>query len=234
MPEPDRGKFDGNAKKASFKDYVGLLKNKSYTYNTLAMTALTFSIGGLSFWVPSYIFEYRHVPDLARINMIFGAITVVAGLIATLLGGIVGDKLRERFPGAYFLVAGVGMLAAFPFVIGFLLVPFPMAWGCLFMAIFFLFFNTGPSNTALANVTHPSVRAMAFGLNILVIHAAGDAISPPLIGFIADHSNLNTAFLVVSVAVLLASVLWLYGARHLQADTQAAEDAQKDPAAGTL
>ena len=225
MPEPKRGEANGvaKAKHAGIADYLALLKNKSYTFNTLAMTALTFSIGGLSFWVPSYILEFRHQPDLGKINMVFGGITVVAGLLATLLGGIVGDRLRPRFPGAYFLVSGVAMLVAFPFVIAFLYVPFPYAWSCLFIAIFCLFFNTGPSNTALANVTHPSIRAMAFALNILVIHAAGDAISPPLIGAIADRSNLNTAFFVVSAAILAASGLWLLGAKHLQKDTERAQ-----------
>lgn len=234
MPEPKRGEANGEsaaksgkgtnaAKGASFRDYVQLAKNKSFTLNTLAMTAMTFAIGGISFWVPSYISVFRHQPDLGRINIIFGAITVVAGLIATLLGGIIGDRVRQRFPGAYFQVSGIAMLIAFPFVIAFLYVPFPYAWGCLFCAIFFLFFNTGPSNTALANATHPSVRAMAFAVNILVIHAAGDAFSPTLIGAIADRSNMNVAFLVVSAAILLASGLWLFGAKYLQEDEERAK-----------
>ena len=74
----------------------------------------------------------------------------------------------------------------------------------MFIAIFFLFFNTGPSNTALANVTHPSVRATAFALNILIIHALGDAVAPPLIGAVADHTNMNIAFLVVSATMMIA------------------------------
>ena len=199
-----------------------LLKTPSYVLNTLAMTALTFSIGGLSFWIPAYIHDYRGVPDLGRVNLIFGAITVVAGLFATMLGGIVGDKLRERYSGAYFLVSGVGILIAFPFVVAFLYVPFPAAWILIFFTVFFLFFNTGPSNTALANVSHPTVRATAFALNILIIHALGDAISPPLIGAIADRTNLNMGFLVVSAMMLVAGVLWLYGRKYLEQDTRAA------------
>jgi MFS family permease len=196
-----------------------LLTTPSYVFNTLAMAAMTFAIGGLSFWVPGYIYEFRGEPDLGAINLRFGLITVVAGLIATLLGGFVGDKVRERRQGAYFLVSGLAMLMAFPFVVGFLFVPFPWAWLLLFGAVFFIFFNTGPSNTALANVTHPSIRATAFALNIFIIHAAGDAISPPLIGAIAGRWNMNAAFLVVSAMILLGAALWLLGARFLGADT---------------
>ncbi len=200
----------------SLNDYVSLARTRSYLLNTLAMTALTFAIGGMSFWVPGYL-EYRGLPPTSRI--IFGGITVFAGLTATLLGGITGDCLRKRFPGSYFLVSGIGVMIAFPFSVAMLFTPFPSAWVLMFAAVFFLFFNTGPSNAALANVTHPSVRATAFALNILIIHALGDAAAPPLIGAVADRSNMNVAFLVVSAMMLLAGVLWLWGARFLPSDT---------------
>jgi MFS family permease len=202
-------------------EYLHLLRTPSYVLNTVAMTVMTFAIGGMAFWAPSYIYEYRHQPNLDHINFVFGVITVVAGLVATLLGGIVGDRLTKRYPGAYFLVSGVGMFLAFPFTIAFLYVPFPSAWGMLFITVFCLFFNTGPSNTALANVTNPSVRAAAFALNIFIIHAAGDAISPPLIGWISGHYNMNVAFFVVAAMMLVASVIWFSGVKYLKNDTDA-------------
>lgn len=200
-----------------------LFRTPSYVLNTLASAAMTFAIGGIAFWTPTYIFEHRGQPDLARINMTFGAITVVAGILATLLGGWAGDKLRDRFAGSYFLVSGIGMVVAFPFILAMLFLPFPFAWGAIFFAVFFLFLNTGPANTALANVTHPSIRATGFALNILIIHALGDAISPPLIGAIAGHTNMDVAFCVVSATVLLSGVLWLRGMKYLPADTAAVE-----------
>jgi MFS family permease len=207
-------------RRASLRDYLRLARTRSYVLNTLAMTALTFAIGGMSFWVPGYL-EYRGLPASSRI--IFGGITVFAGLTATLLGGITGDRLRKRFASSYFLVSAIGVMIAFPFSAAMLFTPFPAAWVMMFIAIFFLFFNTGPSNTALANVTHPSVRATAFALNILIIHALGDAIAPPLIGAVADRTNMNVAFLVVSVTMMIAGLLWLWGMKYLPADTAAIE-----------
>jgi len=218
----------GKAKKrrAKLHDYIGLIRIRSYVLNTLAMTALTFAIGGLSFWVPGYL-EYRGLPPTSRI--VFGGITVVAGLTATLLGGIAGDRLRQRYAGSYFLVSGAGILIAFPFSAVMLFTPFPVAWVPMFIAVFFLFFNTGPSNTALANVTPPSIRATAFALNILIIHAFGDALAPLLIGWVADRTNMNIAFLVVSATMLLAGLLWLAGIKYLPADTEAVESAPIAP-----
>jgi MFS family permease len=206
-------------------DFITLLKTRSYVVNTFASAAMTFAIGGIAFWTPAYIYDYRGEPDLGRINLNFGAIVVAAGFLATLLGGWAGDKLRPRYPGSYFLLSGVGMLIGFPFVIAMLFIPFPWAWLAIFFAVFFLFLNTGPCNTALANVTHPSLRATGFAVNIFVVHAFGDAISPPLIGAIAGHTNMNVAFFVVSFTMALAGIVWLWGAKYLPADTAAVEAA---------
>ncbi|HEU4677979.1 MAG TPA: MFS transporter [Terrimicrobiaceae bacterium] len=208
--------------RATLKDYRGLLRIRSYLYNVGALTALTFAIGGMSFWAPAYFLDQRGQADLERVNLIFGGITAIAGLLATLLGGWLGDRLSRRHPGAYFYVSALSMFLAFPSTLAMLYAPFPLAWILCFLAIFFLFFNTSPANTAIANVTKPGIRATAFAVSIFVMHALGDAISPPLIGAIADRWNLQIGFLVVSCMMLLAGILWLAGARFLGADTEAA------------
>ena len=111
------------------------------------------------------------------------------------------------------------MIAAFPLFLCVLYVPFPAAWFFMFAAIFFLFLNTGPSNTALANVSLPKVRATAFAMNILVIHLFGDAAAFPIIGYIGGHTNMHIAFLVVSGTMLLSGVIWIAGMKYLPADT---------------
>jgi MFS family permease len=219
--DPPRRLDDGEpARRPRLGDYLALLRIKSYLLNTLAMAAMTFAIGGIAWWMPRYLADVRGLTGSPKTK--FGAITVVAGLTATLLGGWVGDKLRSRIPGSYFLVSGIGILIACPFVLLMLWTPFPLAWVFLFFAVFFLFFNTGPSNTALANVVHPSVRASAFAFNILVIHAIGDAPSPPLLGAIAGRYGWNPAFMVVTAFMAVAGVLWLVAMPHLKPDTERA------------
>ncbi|MBN9518914.1 MFS transporter [bacterium] len=161
---------------------------------------------------------------LGGVNFRFGVIVVLSGLGATLLGGWLGDKFRAMgVRGAYFQVAGWGTVAAWPFFVLMLYIPFPYAWFPLFAAVFGLFVNTGPANTILANVTRSEIRATAFAVNILIIHLLGDVISPPLIGLAADVSSLNTAFLVTSLMILAGGLLWVAGARHLDADTTRAD-----------
>ena len=208
----------------NIRDYLNLFRTRSYLINCVAQTLMTFVLGGLGFWVPAYL---RFRGQSSDVGMpIFGAITVVAGLVSTLLGGVIADKLRSRFAGSYFWVSGIGMLIACPFFIVSLYVPFPAAWIPMFVAIFFLFLNTGPSNTALANVSLPAVRATAFAVNILVIHALGDVQAFWLLGYIGGHTNMHVAFLFVSGVILLSGLAWLLGVRYLPADTAAVEAAE--------
>jgi MFS family permease len=229
MPEPRRmpGYAQTAQPKASLADYAGLIRIPSLVTNIIAQTALTFAIGGLSVWAPTYIHEGRGQP-LEQTDLIFGGILVVAGFLSTLFGGWLGDRLRGRYPGSYFIVSGAGMLLGFPMTIAMLYTPFPAAWGFVFMAIFFLFMNTGPANTALANVTPPSMRATAFAMNILVIHLFGDALSPWLIGWIKDHGTWNAGFFTVSTVMLVAGIVWLSSSRALVRDTEAVEQGEMD------
>jgi MFS family permease len=223
MKDPPRGQMEATPTrkaKVGLREYFSVLRIPSYLLNTLGMTAMTFAIGGLAYWMPAFL-EEHNAPGLGPLGprTFFGAVTALAGLLATISGGLAGDWLRPRYPGSYFLVSGIAMLLGFPMVLGFLYTPFPWAWIFVFFAVFCLFFNTGPTNTILANVTHPSVRASAFALNILIIHAFGDAISPPVIGFIADRSTLKAGFIVVSLLMLVGGVFWLWGSRYLEKDT---------------
>jgi MFS family permease len=233
MRDPPRGQADGCAparRRASWRDYATLLKTPSYVLDTLGMTALTFAIGGISFWMPRYLQDCGG-GDEAEVNIKFGAICVVTGIIATLLGGWIGDWLRARgVRGAYFLVSGMGIFLSCPMIILVPFVPFPWAWGVIFLGVFFLFFNTGPVNTILANVTHPSMRSTAFAVNIFLIHALGDAISPPILGMIVGkgHERWNAAFLTVAAITALAGVLWILGARYLDRDTELAKHRLSD------
>jgi MFS family permease len=208
--------------RATLEDYLTLARTRSYVCNCIAQTAMTFALGGIGFWVAAYL-KFRGQPPSS--TPIFGVIIVVSGLISTLLGGWAGDRWRKKYPGSYFLVSGIGILLAVPAFIAMLFTPFPFAWVLMFVSVFFMFLNTGPSNTAIANVSLPKIRATAFALNILVIHALGDVLAFPTIGFLAGHTNWTLAFLFVSGVMFISGIAWLIGAKYLAADTAAVEAA---------
>jgi len=211
------------APRRGLRDYLNLFRTRSYLLNCIAQTLFTFATGGLGYWVAEYLAFRNQSPAAAK--TIFGLITVVAGLGSTLIGGVVADRLRPRLPGSYFWVSGFGMLIACPLFVVSLYIPFPAAWIAMFLAIFCLFLNTGPSNTALANVSLPAVRATAFAVNILIIHALGDVQANWILGYIGGHTNIRIAFLFVSAVILASGLAWMFGAKYLPEDTARVEAA---------
>jgi len=232
MRDPARGQADPNAaarqpRKAKLRDYLTIFTTPSFMLDTAGMAAMTFAIGGIAFWMPDYLEGRAGSPE--HVGIVFGVVVAVAGILATLLGGIVGDVAARHLSGAYFLVCSCAIFISVIFVLLMARSPFPRAWVYLFLAVFFLFFNTGPSNTILVNVIHPSLRVTAFGINIFVIHLLGDALSPPLLGRIIDHysaagpdAGWRAAFYVVSAFLVVGGILWLWGARYLDRDMRLA------------
>jgi predicted MFS family arabinose efflux permease len=198
--------------------YAALFRNRSFVCNTLAMAAMTFAIGGLAQWIPSFL-NRVHALDVARGNMLFGATTVLAGILGTLAGGWLGDHWQKKSGKGYLLVSGWGFLIGTPFAVWAILAP--GLTGCMtaiFIAEFFLFLNTGPLNTVIINVTVPAVRAMAFAVNIFFIHALGDAVSPSILGWLSDRWDLRSALLVTPAAMALAGILCFVCGRFVVKD----------------
>ena len=225
MREAPTGAADviSTRKRMTWRDYRILLQTPSFVLDTLGMTAMSFGMGALAWWIPDYL-EAHQVPDLFGLGArtVFGIITALAGLGGTVTGGLIGDRLRVRLPGSYFLVSGAGLLLSAPCVLLFLVLPFPWAWYMIFAAVFFMFVNTGPTNAILANVVHPVMRPAGFAVNILVIHVLGDVISPPIIGAVSGWWNVSVGFAVVSAFLAAGGLLWLWGGRYLDHDTEIA------------
>jgi len=163
-------------------------------------------------------------PKAEDLTIILGAMIVLGGISATAVGAILGEWLRPRVRGAYFLVIAAGAFFAIPSYLGLLYAPLPWGWLCIFLCVFGLFLHTGPAFTILANVTKSDERATAFAINILVIHLLGDAISPTLIGAVADFADLQTAFAILTAFIVVGGILWLLGAKYLESDEKAVKE----------
>jgi MFS family permease len=205
------------------------VRNRSFVVNTLAMAAMTFAIGGLAQWVPSFL-NRVHGLDVARANILFGGITVLAGIIGTVSGGWLGDRYQQRSPRGYLLVSGAGFLLGAPLAAAAILAPStPLCLALIFCAETFLFLNTGPLNTVIVNVVGPGARSMAFAVNIFCIHALGDAVSPTIIGWLSDRWGLRAGLLLTPLMILLAALFCLLCGRYIERDTARAEGAGGPP-----
>lgn len=216
--EPQRQ--GSNLEKPSFGETFGyLLKTPSFLYNMVGTAAMTFATGGLAYWFPTFLFRMRGW-HLTTATQFFGAITVVAGIAGTIIGGFLADMWQDKNRKAYFYVSAIGMLLAAPLAIASILVQnriwvFPF----VFLSIFFLFFNMSPLNAAIISVVKPRMRATAMAFNILCIHLLGDAVSTWAIGKVSDATqSLTLGILIGPAAIVLGGFILIAGAGALARD----------------
>ncbi|MCX5794369.1 MAG: MFS transporter [Elusimicrobia bacterium] len=206
------------APRSAVASYLDLFRVPSFTCVTLAGAAMTFTLGGLAVWMPSF-FHRRWGLSLGEAGTLFGGMTVVAGLLGSLCGGWLADRALRWTSRSYFWVSGLGYVAGLPLAAAALLAPTPrLCVAAMFCAEFFLFLNMGPINAVIVSVTKPHARSMAFAANILVIHALGDAASPTLIGLASDRWGLTPALLTACGALALAAAFCFLGLKHYDAD----------------
>ena len=226
LPDPPRGakEDEGGAagsipaalhgpQAGSWAVYLRLLRQRTYMVTVLGYAAYTFALGGLAFWMPTFLERVRAIPA-EQASAGFGEIVVLTGFIGTFVGGWLGDYFLRYSRQAYLLMSGWVTLLAVPAVYLALAAAAPRVfYPALIAAELLLFMSTGPINTAIVNLVSPLERASAVALSILTIHLLGDVLSPSIIGALSDVSSLGAAVMIVPGAVAICAVLWLAAAR---------------------
>jgi MFS transporter, Spinster family, sphingosine-1-phosphate transporter len=214
--DPPRGRLDppvdGPKPATGWAGYRALLSNAPFVRTVLGYSFYTFALGGLAFWMPAFLERARGLPREEAV-ITFGAIVVVTGFVGTFAGGWLGDWLLKRTRHAYLWVSGGATLLAVPFTVAALSAASPwIFWTGIVVAELLLFASTGPVNSLIVGQVPPTQRAIALAATNFTIHVLGDVPSPPLIGWISDHSSLERAVLMVPVAVFLGGAVWTWSA----------------------
>lgn len=217
--DPGLGAQDGkpSGPPPSWKSALkSLRRNREYVLAVFGYTAITFASGGMADWFPTFLSRHRGMSH-AEAGSVLGTVTIIGGLLGTLTGGILADRLRGRTRHPYLALSAVSMVPSFLFaVLALTLQDRPAIIGCILLAQFFLWFYNGPINTVLLNCVEPAYRARAFSLSILLIHILGDAVSPPIIGWISDLTgNLPLALWLIPATMGLGTVIWTWAWRRL-------------------
>jgi len=80
--------------------------------------------------------------SLKEANELFGIIVVVCGIVASLAGGWLGDRLLLRMKGSYYFVSALSMAFGVPVMIVALFAKGPIMLPAIALAAFFLLVNT--------------------------------------------------------------------------------------------
>jgi MFS family permease len=195
------------------------------------------ALSGLGFWAPA--FYERHTDLSAAAAATLAGVLILGGAIGgTIALGRMVDTIRDRYEGAPMLIAGVTQLiGASLLMVSFLDVPLWVRLPLQCVAVAFIVGGLVAIPVMITEVVPAGIRGIAFSVTGF-LGAVASAISPTLIGFIADQhdfvvdgevrGNLARAFLTVTPLVMLGALVLLRGRRHVAGDIAAvaAERAQ--------
>jgi MFS family permease len=210
--EPVRGASDHVKTTVSRSTFRGLFSNGAFLTATFGLATLTFAMGGISAWMPTFLHRSAGL-SVGNAGLTVGGITVVDGIAGTLAGGWIAQRWLRTNDRALYLLSFWSVALTLP--CGMVVFFGPKAWAipALLVTEFFLFLNTGPLNAAIVNSVSAPVRATAISVNLFCIHAFGDTFSPTIIGAISDKSNLRVGLGVTLIFLVISGIFLLAGAR---------------------
>ena len=206
-PEPAE-----NPLRSLLHTYGRLRGHPDYLLVVAGYVAQTFSMGAFAFWAPTFL-SRTHGMGLEEAGRFFGGWLVVAGLLATFLGGAVATALRRRSPAGYARLLSVSALATVPATVAaFACTGRGPAEVALVAAMFLIFLPTGPLNTLILETVPVGLRACAMAASIFAIHLLGDLWSPTLVGFLSDRfgSLREAALWTLPAGTALCALLWTW------------------------
>lgn len=171
-----------------------------------------FTAAVLLSWMPSFFNRnYDLAPDRAGavasvFVLLVGSGMVCCGMITDRVSRV--DMSRKWSAAIVFCAISLVCLGT-----GFSLAAGPAQLLLIGIGAFFSGGSSGPTAAMVANLTHPSVRASAFGTLTLANSLLGLALGPFVVGVLADQLGLSAALRLTPLAYLLAIVALLLGKR---------------------
>jgi len=182
---------------------------------------VTFAVNGLIAWAAAFM-QRVHGLSVARVGAEFGVWALSGGVLGALLGGRLADRLQQRWHGGRVLASGVGFVLGAPVCAALLLVHDLRWFAPLILATYFFYtWYNGPLAAVILDVVPPAVQASVLGAFVLFSHLAGDALAPPLIGYLSDRTgDLRTAMLLLPAVGLFGGVIILIALTTVRRDMQ--------------
>ncbi|XP_075181497.1 protein spinster homolog 1-like [Anomaloglossus baeobatrachus] len=186
VKEPSRGAAEGNNSKSFslrrwISDVKQISKNRSFIFSTLGTKTVNFTAGAISFWAPEFLLRAQNIlqenapcqTDVCNYNdsMIFGILTVVAGIIGVVAGVEIAKRYKKYNPRADPIVCGFSLLgsAIFLFLAIYLAnITLVATYVLIFIGHILLMMNFSISADICLYVVSPARRTTAQAMSIIL------------------------------------------------------------------
>lgn len=176
----------------------------------IGFALVNFVMAGFVAWLPKL--GVMRGLDLKSVNMSFGLITLIASLLGSAVGGLLGGRSKTSDTSVSKLIrfSAISALLASPFAYAACQVDHMNHTMVILLISQVLYFATfAPSLTAVMGVLPSHLHATGMALTILAAQIVGSLAAPPIVGFLADHYPLATVLSAISVVSVVGALVWL-------------------------
>jgi predicted MFS family arabinose efflux permease len=232
--EPRRGRWD-SGEAAGYQPSVGetvqtLLGFRSFWFIAFGCGLTAFGGYGVGNFIPSYLVR-SHGIEGTELGILMAIGGGGAGLVGTLLGGAVADRLGVRDRRWYLWVPAAAGILALPLTLPMLLSD-NRALVVPTLVLVTVLTNTylGPCLATCHGLVPPAMRALTSAILFFVLNLIGLGFGPLCAGLLSDHfqqahgaDGLRYALLVVAAIATSGILLFVLGARSLPGDFERRE-----------
>lgn len=211
-------------------DFKELIRIRSFIFEMVGSALYLFLCYSYLAWLPALL-QRAYGVDEAKAGGIAG-LTLIIGIIASPLAGVLADKWQKRHPrGRMYFACSITVLMTITRFGVYLSIGTSLELTTL-IAIIDGFF--GPMVipimlTVVADVSPAKSRATAGGFQNLVVYGLGAAWGPVTIGALSDRfgggaTGIQTAGFIVCASGLLAALMYWIGSKSYASDSAKIKD----------
>ncbi|MGH8444631.1 MAG: spinster family MFS transporter [Solimonas sp.] len=230
--EPPRGQHDGKAadqqQHYTIPQAVRLMwGRRAFVFATLGLGLLSFTGTGFEFWTPTYLIRTMGLKT-SEVGAMSGMIEGVAGLIGTLVAGVLADRFAARDPRWYLWFPLIGVAILIPAELLFFYVGGEGMYVYYFVAVIGTSAYSAPLFSVGQTLLPPRLRALGSSMMLFVLNMLGSGAGNFAVGLGSDllspqfgADSLRHAIVLTQVGSLLGVGCILYAARCLPRELRA-------------
>lgn len=225
LPHPERvpvRELAGNAWSGLGSDLRMIFGIRTMRFVLVGVSAMLFTVSGVGYWLAVYHERYSGFSEEQAAG-VAGAVLGVAGIIGTVWGGRMADRVYGESPAGRITQVSNAILVCLVLFSGSLAVPWvPVRLVMQFVAVLAAASAIPGLRASMMDVTPVHARGVSVSAFALVSTVFGTALAPVVVGGISDLTgSLVTAFYVVTPPVIVGTVV-LRRAKHTIVDDAAA------------
>ena len=201
--------------------YHMIFQSKAMVYTMLAFPTISFVTYGVGYWTAPLLMRIHDV-SATEVGMYIGLGNALGGLLGVTLGGIFGDKFKQRHPAGRLLIGYIAVFGTAPLVLWMVYTEsLYMAFLLNFVHHLFSAAWPGIPPSTAADLVLPRMRAVAGAYYILINTMLGLALGPYMMGQLSDtfastgmdsadslRSAIACTLLIFIATIVLLSLAW--------------------------